>query len=60
MRANGEPDFPEPNAQGLIKISHDPSYSPQFQKAEKACRSVDSGGFVVQFTSGSGGPGSGS
>jgi hypothetical protein len=56
MRANGEPDFPEPNAQGLIKIPMDPN-SPQFRKAEKACRSVGSnGGFDVQFTSSSGGP----
>ena len=59
MRANGEPNFPEPNGQGLIKITMDPN-SPKFQKAEKACRSVGGGGFVVQFTSGSGGPGSGS
>lgn len=51
MRANGEPDFPEPNGQGLIKISMNPN-SPKFEKAEKACRGVGGGGFVVQFTSG--------
>ena len=60
MPANGEPNFPEPNGQGLIKISMDPN-SPKFQKAEKACRSVGGGGLVgADFTSGSGGPGSGS
>ncbi len=56
MRANGEPDFPEPNGQGLIKIATDPN-SPKFRKAEKACRSVGGGGFDVQFTASSGGPG---
>ena len=56
MRANGEPNFPEPNGQGLIKITMDPN-SPKFQKAEKACRSVGGGGFVVQFTPSSGGSG---
>jgi hypothetical protein len=40
MRANGVPNFPDPNAQGVIADnSHaglDPT-SPQFQKADKAC-----------------------
>jgi hypothetical protein len=51
MRAHGEPDFPEPNAQGLIEITMDPN-SPQFQKAEKACQSHNNGGFDVQMPAG--------
>jgi len=55
MRSPGEPDYPEPNAQGLIKISRtgvlDPS-SPQFQRAEKARQSLDYGGFDEQITAG--------
>jgi hypothetical protein len=51
MRAHGEPDFPEPNAQGLIEITMDPN-SAQFQKAEKACQSHNNGGFDVQMPSG--------
>jgi hypothetical protein len=48
MRSNGEPDYPDPNGQGVIQMITnatgilDPS-SPQFQKAEKACQSLDSG-----------------
>ncbi|HXR22997.1 MAG TPA: hypothetical protein VN786_10605 [Acidimicrobiales bacterium] len=49
MRSHGEPDFPEPNAQGLIKITNPTGvmgpHSPQFQRAEKACQSLDNGGF---------------
>jgi hypothetical protein len=65
MRSRGEPDFPEPNAQGLIKIT-DPTgvmspNSPQFEGAEKACRSLDNGGFDEEFTSGGpAGPSAGS
>ena len=49
MRSHGEPDFPEPNSQGLIKITGPsgvmgPS-SPEFQRAQKACQSLDNGGF---------------
>jgi hypothetical protein len=70
MRSNGEFDFPDPNGQGLIQGSLDPS-SPQYETAQQACRSLD-GGFYEQFTSsavdggpgnagsGSGGAGSGS
>jgi hypothetical protein len=57
MRAHGEPDFPEPNAQGMITINPTgilaPS-SPQFQRAEKACQSLNNGLFDEQFTSSSG------
>ncbi|MHB1571966.1 MAG: hypothetical protein ACYC0H_22545 [Solirubrobacteraceae bacterium] len=48
MRSNGVPDFPDPNAQGQIQINAagasglDPS-SPQFQKAQTACKSLDNG-----------------
>lgn len=51
MRSHGEPDFPEPNARGLITIhatgALDPN-SPQFQRAEKGCQKLGSGGFDVQ------------
>jgi len=58
IRAHGEPSFPDPNGQGVIKITNatgimDPN-SPQFQRAEKACQSLGSGEFVVQWPSGSG------
>jgi hypothetical protein len=40
MRSHGEPNFPDPNAQGVLSISSssgiDPS-SPQFQSAQHAC-----------------------
>jgi hypothetical protein len=40
MRSHGEPNFPDPNAQGVLSISSksgiDPS-SPQFQSAQRAC-----------------------
>jgi hypothetical protein len=48
MRSNGEPDYPDPNGQGVIQMITnatgilDPS-SPQFQRAEKACQSLDNG-----------------
>ena len=53
MRAHGEPDFPDPNSQGLIKITNStgiigPS-SPQFRRAEKACQSLNNGGFDEQI-----------
>jgi hypothetical protein len=38
MRSHGEPNFPDPNAQGVISSSDlDPS-SPQFQQAMQACQ----------------------
>jgi hypothetical protein len=53
MRAHGEPDFPEPNAQGMITINPTgilaPS-SPQFHRAEKACQDLDNGGFDEEFS----------
>jgi hypothetical protein len=40
MRSHGEPNFPDPNAQGVVSISSssgiDPS-TPQFQSAQRAC-----------------------
>ena len=67
MRSHGEPDFPEPNGQGLIKITNttgimDPN-SPQFQRAEKACQGLGNSDFDLQITpssGGTGGPSSGS
>src|SRR5579862_8674595 len=37
MRKNGEPSFPDPNAQGEISTSIDAG-SAQFQKAQQTCR----------------------
>jgi len=43
MRKNGEPNFPDPNAQGQLSFGSssgiDPS-SPQFQQAQKACQKL--------------------
>lgn len=63
MRAHGEPDFPDPDGQGVIRITNgsgvlDPN-APQFQQAQKACQSV-SGGFQMQITAGGPGPAGGS
>jgi hypothetical protein len=67
MRSNGVPNFPDPNGQGLIEIKNatgvlDAS-SPQFQKAETACKSLENG-FAEQsstaVSSASGGAGGGS
>ena len=66
MRSNGVPDFPDPNGQGLIQINAtgtlEPS-SPQFQKAQTACKSLENGFGEQSSTaasSGSGGAGGGS
>jgi hypothetical protein len=66
MRSNGVPNFPDPNGQGLIQINAigtlEPS-SPQFQKAETACKSLESGFAESSSTAASassGGAGSGS
>jgi hypothetical protein len=46
MRSHGEPTFPDPNGQGLIKITGtgilNPT-SPQFQRAQQACQILDTG-----------------
>lgn len=47
MRSHGEPDFPDPNGQGVIEINNatgilNPN-SPQYMKAQTACRKLDSG-----------------
>jgi len=39
MRKNGEPSFPDPNAQGQISANIDGG-SAQFQKAQQACRKL--------------------
>ena len=53
MRSHGEPGFPEPNAQGLIKINPtgilDPN-APQYERAEKACQKLDNGFFSEVYT----------
>jgi hypothetical protein len=55
MRSHGEPDFPDPNVQGMIKINPTgimgPN-SPQFQKAERACQQLDNGTFDEEMTAG--------
>jgi hypothetical protein len=38
MRANGEPTFPDPNAQGVISAGSLDRGSPQFRQALAACR----------------------
>ena len=47
MRSDGEPDFPDPNGQGMIQIKNatgilDPN-SPQYLQAAKACQNLDKG-----------------
>jgi hypothetical protein len=58
MRSNGEPNFPDPNGQGLIQVNAtgalEPS-SPAFQKAQTACKSLDNG-FDVSVASASASP----
>jgi hypothetical protein len=47
MRSHGEPDFPDPNGQGLIEINNATGIlapnSPQYEKAQTACQKLDSG-----------------
>ena len=40
MRQNGEPSFPDPNAQGQISVSGIDPGSAQFQQAQQACRKL--------------------
>jgi len=46
MRSNGVPTFPDPNGQGLIQVNAtgtlEPT-SPQFLKAETACKGLENG-----------------
>jgi hypothetical protein len=44
MRANGEPSFPDPNAQGVISAGSLDRGSAQFQRALQACRKEMPGG----------------
>ena len=58
MRAHGEPGFPDPNSQGTIDVNATGVLSPgspQFQRAEKACQTLDNGLFDEVFTPASGG-----
>jgi hypothetical protein len=54
MRSHGEVDFPDPNGQGMITITNPTGVmgprSPQFQKAEKACQSLDNGLFAERVS----------
>lgn len=47
MRSHGEPDFPDPNGQGVIQINNATGIlspnSPQYQQAAAACQSLDNG-----------------
>lgn len=51
MRSHGEPDFPDPNGQGVIQILNATGIlspnSPQYQQAATACQSLDNG-FGIQ------------
>lgn len=61
MRSNGAPNFPDPNGQGLIQVNATGSLdasSPQFQKAETACNSLNNG-FAEQLGATSTSPTSG-
>ena len=61
MRSHGVPNFPDPNGQGLIQVNATGSLdasSPQFQKAETACNSLDNG-FAEQLGATSASPASG-
>ena len=40
MRANGEPNFPDPNAQGVISAGSLDRGSPQFEQALDVCRKM--------------------
>lgn len=44
MRANGEPRFPDPTAQGVISTGSLNRGSPQFERALQACRKEMPGG----------------
>jgi hypothetical protein len=59
MRSHGEPDFPDPNGQGIIQVKSATGVldqnSPQYGKAAKACQSLDNG-LGEQFSSSSGPP----
>jgi hypothetical protein len=59
MRSHGEPDFPDPNGQGVIQIKNatgilDPN-SPQYETAQTACQSLDKG-FAEHFAGSRGHP----
>ncbi len=61
MRAHGEPNFPDPNGQGMIQIANpagvlEPS-APQFQRATAACIGRDKYGVQEEIGSGPGGKG---
>jgi hypothetical protein len=47
MRSHGEPDFPDPDSQGMIQLRNPTGIlsptSPQFVRAAKACQSLDTG-----------------
>jgi hypothetical protein len=47
MRSHGEPDFPDPNGQGVIQIPNATGIlspnSPQYQQTTTACQSLDNG-----------------
>jgi hypothetical protein len=44
MRAHGVPNFPDPNSQGAFAGVNLPAFSPQFQAAQQACRTLLPGG----------------
>ena len=56
MRSHGEPDFPDPNSQGMIKINvtgiMGPN-SPEFQRRRRPARPLNNGGFDEEMRQGS-------
>ncbi|MEV0234000.1 hypothetical protein [Nonomuraea sp. NPDC050786] len=38
MRSNGVPSFPDPDTSGAFKLDDNDSNTPQFKKAEEACK----------------------
>jgi hypothetical protein len=61
MRSHGVPKFPDPDAQGGLKVNVNEvdSSSPQFKAAERACAALQPGGpGAVRRSFGPGGGGS--
>jgi hypothetical protein len=59
MRDNGVPSFPDPDANGGFKLDTDPN-SPQFKKAEDACKKYQPESIRNMTPNAPDGPGSGS
>ncbi len=50
MRANGVPDFPDPDAEGRFRgVGHEQHDNPKFRAAQQACRDLAPGGEHENF-----------